>query len=152
MRYARNKVLFTEPLVEPIVESIPLIENSDTKEKETKLQNIINQNNFRQEKYLELVKQFIDTHCEYEYMNMISHQSMREKWNEFIRDNYDKIKHLNIAWGITASDIPKLDDRFAYKRVHICKSCSKKQYAKCCNDYEINNRRSTYFMIHMKLK
>lgn len=143
MRAIRGKELFPVQTVEHVN---PIIQDKDI------VKDIIAQKNFRQEKYLEMVKKFMDQTCEYSFMNMIPHQTIKDAWSQFLRDNNDQIKHLNIAWGLTPADISKLDPRYTYKRVHICRSCNQKQFSKCCEDYNPKTKSSHNYMIHMALK
>ena len=159
--YVRNKGFSFEPKIEPISEAIKefnvpsqsanslepnLVDPLDP------LQLLIKQKNFRQEKYLELVKQFMEKHCEYEFMQMISHNDIKAAYNNFIRNSSDAVKNLNISFALTPKDISSLDNRFTYKRVHICKSCNNRQFTGCCDEYHIKNRTSLYFMVNIKLK
>jgi hypothetical protein len=147
----RNKGFYIEPKIEPVNE--PVIETPSSLIKEpTNLELIIKQKNFRQEKYLELVKQFMEKHCEYEFMNMISHNEIKAAYNNFIRNSSDSVKNLNISFALSPKDINSLDNRFTYKRVHICKSCGNRQFTGCCDEYHIKNRTSLYFMINIKLR
>jgi len=145
MRAIRGRGLFPD---QPKEQLPPVIETP----KSNPVQDLIAQKTFKQEKYLELVKQFMDQTCEYKFMNMVAHLEVRDAWNQFLRVNNDKIQHLNIAWALTPGDISKLDNRFTYKRVHICKSCGHKQYSKCCDDYLLKNRTTHNYMVHMALK
>lgn len=148
MRFARNKVLIFEPKQEAKLEQ----KNETKTDVENNLELIIKQKNFRQEKYLELVKKFIEEHCEYEFMNMITQNEIKEAYNKFLRESNDSIQNLNISFSLSPKDIQSLDNRFTYKRVHICKSCEKRQFTGCCDDYHIKNRTSIYYMINLKLK
>lgn len=148
MKYcARNKGFPIEPKIETVNEPVIAVIKEPTN-----LELIIKQKNFRQEKYLELVKQFMEEHCEYEFMNMISHNDIKTAYNNFIRNSNDAVKNLNISFALTPKDISSLDNRFTYKRVHICKSCGNRQFTGCCDDYHIKNRTSLYFMINIKLR
>lgn len=152
MKYCvRNKVFSIEPKIEAVNEPVNEVIKEELT-KPTNLELIIKQKNFRQEKYLELVKQFMEEHCEYEFMNMISHNDIKTAYNNFIRNSNDAVKNLNISFALTPKDISSLDNRFTYKRVHICKSCGNRQFTGCCDDYHIKNRTSLYFMINIKLK
>ena len=155
MRSIRGRGLFPNQFKEQLIPTIETTITEQVQERTTKsnvVQDIIAQKTFKQEKYLELVKQFIDQTCEYKFMNMVAHIDVRNAWNQFLRINHDKIKHLNIAWALTPGDISKLDNRFTYKRVHICKSCKHKQYSKCCDDYALKHRTTHNYMVHMALK
>lgn len=152
MKYCvRNKGFSIEPKIEAVNEPINEVIKEELT-KPTNLELIIKQKNFRQEKYLELVKQFMEEHCEYEFMNMISHNDIKTAYNNFIRNSNNAVKNLNISFALTPKDISSLDNRFTYKRVHICKSCGNRQFTGCCDDYHIKNRTSLYFMINIKLK
>jgi len=163
MRFARTKALFKEPIIfnQPLVVIEPETSLSRFAEEQPipshtvispiSINNLIAQNNYRQKKYLELVKQFIDSRCEYSFMEMVPHSHIRDAWSKFLSSESENIKHLNIAWNITPADIARLDNRYSYKRVHICKSCKNKQFSKCCDQYAAQNRTSHNYMIHMRL-
>lgn len=142
----RNKVILIEPKEEKTLDQKDKVENASN------LDLIIKQKNFRQEKYLQLLKKFIEECCDYEFMNMISHNEIKEAYNKFLRESDDPIKNLNISFSLSSKDIPSLDNRFTYKRVHLCKSCGKRQFTGCCDNYNIKNRTSIYYMINLKLK
>lgn len=147
MKYSgRNKVLFYEPQLDSKEE------NKEVSKQETNLELIIKQKNFRQEKYLELVKRFIDENCDYEFMKITSHDEIKKAYNHFLRNIEDSSKNLNISLAISVRDIASLDNRYTYKRVHLCKSCNRRQFSKCCDDYNIKNRKSVYYMVNLKLK
>jgi hypothetical protein len=127
-------------------------QEEEAKKQAKNLDLIIKQKIFRQSKYLELIKEFMDKHCEYEFLNMVPHHDLKHAYSEFLRENNYYEKNLNISLALTPSDIQKLDTRYSYKRVHLCGSCRKKQYSGCCGNYNIRNRRSVYYMVNIKLK
>lgn len=112
---------------------------------------VMKQKNYRQEKYLELVKKWIEDCCEYSYLSCVTQAEMIESYSKFLQKNIDLNKTL-VTFSLNCQDIPKLDHRFYYKRAYICKTCKTRHFKACCGNYHINNRTNIHFMINMKIR
>lgn len=116
-----------------------------------RLEQAIELKNFRQREYLKMVSRFIQDRCEYVMSHMISNAEVKQAWSEFLRDNRSIVDSISISWRLSPIDIATVDNRFTYKRIHICGSCGHRQFAKCCDGYIPSNRTSAYAMINMKI-
>lgn len=115
------------------------------------IESVMQQKNYRQEKYLELVKRWIEDCCEYSYLSCVTQSEMIESYSKFLKKNIDLNRTL-VTFSLNCQDIPKLDHRFYYKRAYICKTCKTRHFKACCGDYHIKNRTNIHFMINMKIK
>lgn len=113
---------------------------------------ILEQKKFRQEKYLNVLRKFMDDCCEYDFCNMTSNQEVKQAYYEYIKniDEYDST--FNINYRISVPDIALLDDRYVYKRIKFCSSCNHKQYSGCCENYKKTNCSALYYIVNLKLK
>jgi hypothetical protein len=152
----RSKLIYKQHALDHILQERQQrqLSKSDVKEEkeEDKTNAIIKQKIFKHEEYLKLLSRFIDEHCEYKFMNMISLKEVKDAYYKFLNENYDTFKHLNITPSISPKDINLLNKSYEFKRVHVCKSCNNKQFSRCCDGYELKNRTSVYYLINLKLK
>lgn len=113
------------------------------------LNRVIDAKRFRDEIYLNMVQEFINTRCEFKQSHLMIYTEVREEWNKFMRANIDKVSKLNVSWRFNPHDIAKLDNRFIYKRTYVCKACRRRHYSHCCEDYQVGNRLSQYSMVNL---
>jgi hypothetical protein len=110
------------------------------------------QQNFQRDKYVSFLKRFIDAKCEYDYQHMTFHDDIKKAYAQFLTDNKDEICKYNVNYSLTVSDIGKLDPRFEFKAVTVCKFCKKKQFKDCCLEYMSRIDRTKHiYMINLKL-
>ena len=146
MKYSR--FIATPQVVQQVKEQTNV--SNDTKiEQNNSINDIIKQKNFRQEKYLQLVKQWMDTNYEYEYMSMSGMEELRQNYSAFIKKNAD-LNNYFCTFSLNLKDIPQLDNRYIYKRCCICKSCNTRHFKNCCDAYHIKNRMARTFIVNMK--
>ena len=113
------------------------------------LNQVIEAKRFRDEIYLKMVQEFIDTRCEFKQSHLMIYTEVRDEWNKFMRANIDRVSKLNVSWRFNPHDIAKLDNRFLYKRTYVCKACKRRHYSHCCEDYQVGHRLSQYSMVNL---
>jgi len=130
MRLLRNK--FPPSLVAPLIESSPDVEIAPH----------IKRRNFQQDKYVEFLKRFVEERCTYDYQRLTSIANIKKAYSLFVIDNEAEVKKYDVNYTLTPSDICKIDPRYVYKSVTVCKFCKKKQFANCCPDYVDRSHRT----------
>lgn len=133
---------------DPSPEPIPISAPVDTPAPSL-LTQVIDAKRFRDEIYLKMVQEFIDTRCEFKQSHLMIYTEVRDEWNKFMRANADKVSKLNVSWRFNPHDIAKLDNRFIYKRTYVCKTCKRRHYSHCCEDYQVGHRLSQYSMVNL---
>jgi len=133
---------------DPSPEPIPISAPVDTPAPSL-LTQVIDAKRFRDEIYLKMVQEFIDTRCEFKQSHLMIYTEVRDEWNKFMRANIDKVSKLNVSWRFNPHDIAKLDNRFIYKRTYVCRACRRRHYSHCCEDYQVGNRLSQYSMVNL---
>lgn len=113
---------------------------------------ITKQRYFQQDTYIKFLKRFINEKCEYEYQHMQHIDDIKDAYLEFMNENKNYTKNYNVNFGLTPSDIPKIDNRFEFKGITVCKHCKTKQYKGCCADYVKLERTKLSFIVNFKIK
>lgn len=124
----------------------------EPKKEEKELENeIYKQKNFQQNMYIDFIKKFINEKCEYDYQYLTHIDDIKKIYSLFMQENRDFLNQYNVSYGLTPSDIPKLDKRFEFKLITICKYCRNKQFRGCCDKYvKVDNTKLSY-IVNLKL-
>lgn len=128
----------------PVIEDKPIVEKDENE--------IVKQRNFQQNKYIEFLKRFIKDKCDYDYQILTHIDQIRESYNLFMSENKAELNQYNVSFAITPSDIPKLDNRFEFKLITVCKHCLSKQFKGCCDKYVRLDRTKLSYIVNLKLK
>jgi len=110
---------------------------------------IVKMKSFKQEKYLELVKKWLEMNYEYDYLHIESLEDLRDNYAIFLKENINLNEHF-ITFSLNIADIPKLDNRYILKRCYICKSCKTRHFKKCCEEYDSKNRVAKSFIVNLR--
>ncbi len=125
----------------------------DYQKREEHLKQMIAKKTFREEQYFRILKKFIDSECDFEYMVMTSLDDIKDAWRVFLENLDDPAKNMNISLSISPKDIASIDPRFSFVRIHLCKYCGQKIYKGCCSNYSRSKGRKTkYSMVNLVLK
>lgn len=95
---------------------------------------------------LSVLKNFLSEKTRYDPTKITFLSDLKDAYNEYLRGI-----DLDIKQALNALDIPKIDSRFEYKRIPVCKWCDKRHYAKCCDDYSNSAFRLRYGFKNMSL-
>jgi hypothetical protein len=110
---------------------------------------IVKMKSFKQEKYLELVKKWLEMNYEYDYLHIESLEDLRDNYAIFLKENINLNEHF-ITFSLNIADIPKLDNRYILKRCYVCKSCKTRHFKKCCEEYDSKNRVAKSFIVNLR--
>lgn len=107
---------------------------------------------FQREMYIKFLKRFIDEKCTYDFQRLTFHEDVKKAYAKFLDDNKEEISKYNVNYALTVSDIAKLDSRYEYKILTVCKFCKKKQFTNCCLDYVNKSDRTKHvYMVNLAL-
>ena len=99
----------------------------------------------KHKKYLEVLEEFLKTTYEYNPCCFLEKEDIVNDYNDFINSPLmlEKMKNFNGLFGINLKDIPRIDNRFIQKDIEFCKSCNKKYFKNCCDNYISKHKQST---------
>jgi hypothetical protein len=134
-----------------LIKQRPIIISEPIKENNKEENEIVKQRNFQQNMYIDFLKKFINEKCEYDYQRLCHVNEIKKIYNNFLLDNKDFISKYNVNFSLTPSDIAKLDNRFEFKLLTVCKHCLNKQYRGCCEKYYKPDRTKLSYIVNLKL-
>ena len=118
----------------------------------TPLADLHKKRDFQRDMYIKFLKRFIDEKCTYDFQRLTFHEDVKKAYSKFLDDNKDEISKYNVNYALTVSDIAKLDPRYEYKILTVCKHCKKKQFTDCCLDYVNKSDRTKHvYMVNLAL-
>lgn len=134
MRLTKNNFIF------PVEDKVEKVEDDFVKKR-----------NFQQDKYIAFLKKFINDRCEFDYQRLTHINEIKTKYAKYIEDNSDEVKLYDVNFGLTPKDICKLDNKYEFKYLNVCKFCKKKFFTNCCLDSNRKHRTKQTFILNLKV-